>query len=53
MTFDFTSHIDRYGYDALAVESLGQPGFPGKPKEGFDAIPMCEAKSHRKSKLPM
>jgi len=43
MTFDFTSHIDRYGYDALAVESLGQPGFPGAPKEGFDAIPMWVA----------
>ena len=43
MTFDFTSHIDRYGYDALAVESLGQPGFPGAPKDGFDAIPMWVA----------
>ncbi len=43
MKYDFTSVIDRVGMDALAVEALGQPGFPGAPKEGFDAIPMWVA----------
>ena len=43
MTYDFTSIIDRYGRDALAVEALGQPGFPAAPKNGFDAIPMWVA----------
>ncbi len=43
MKYDFTSVMDRMGQDALAVECLGQPGFPGAPKEGFDAIPMWVA----------
>ena len=43
MTYDFTSVIDRRGRDALAVEALGQPGFPAEPKAGFDAIPMWVA----------
>ncbi len=43
MVYDFTSHMERKGHDALAVDSLGQPGFPGAPKEGFDAIPMWVA----------
>lgn len=41
MKYDFTSIIDRYGRDAIAVDGLGKPGFaPPAPKEGFDAIPM-------------
>ncbi len=43
MTYDFTSIIDRHGHDAIAVEALGNPGVPGAPKEGFDAIPMWVA----------
>ncbi len=43
MTYDFTSILHRQGWDAIAVESLGQPGFPGAPKEGCDAIPMWVA----------
>ncbi len=43
MTYDFTSIIDRQGFDAIAVEALGNPGVPGAPKEGFDAIPMWVA----------
>ena len=43
MHYDFTSVMDRHGLDALAVDALGQPGFPGAPKEGFDAIPMWVA----------
>ena len=43
MTYDFTSVIDRHGRDALAVEALGQPGFPAAPQDGFDAIPMWVA----------
>ena len=43
MTFDFTSVMDRKGKDALAVDALGRPGFPGAPREGFDAIPMWVA----------
>ena len=43
MKYDFTSIIDRMGKDALAVEGLGLAGFPGAPKEGFDAIPMWVA----------
>ena len=38
MTYDFTSIIDRQGKDAIAVDSP-----PGKPKEGFDLIPMWVA----------
>ena len=43
MKYDFTSVIDRMGKAALAVEALGQPGFPARPREGFDAIPMWVA----------
>lgn len=45
MQFDFTSRMERKGWDAIAVDSLGQmPGFaPDAPKEGFDAIPMWVA----------
>ncbi len=43
MTYDFTSILDRQGRDAIAVEALGNPGVPGAPKEGFDAIPMWVA----------
>ena len=43
MKYDFTSIIDRHGMDAIAVDCLGLPNFPGAPKEGFDAIPMWVA----------
>ncbi len=43
MTYDFTSILSRQGFDAIAVEALGNPGVPGAPKEGFDAIPMWVA----------
>ena len=43
MKYDFTSIIDRVGKDAIAVDLLGKTGFPGAPKEGFDAIPMWVA----------
>lgn len=43
MKYDFTSIMDRHGKDAIAVDCLGRPGFPGAPKEGFDAIPMWVA----------
>ena len=43
MKYDFTSIIDRHGMDAIAVDALGNPGVPGAPKEGFDAIPMWVA----------
>ena len=38
MKFDFTSIMDRYGKDAIAVEHP-----PAQPKEGFDVIPMWVA----------
>lgn len=46
MKYDFTSIMDRRGKDAIAVDCLGEEGssfFPGKPKEGYDAIPMWVA----------
>ena len=43
MRYDFTTVMDRHGHDAIAVEALGNPGVPGAPKEGFDAIPMWVA----------
>lgn len=43
MKYDFTSIMDRHGMDAIAVDALGNPGAPGAPKEGFDAIPMWVA----------
>ena len=38
MKYDFTTVMDRHGMDALAVDFA-----PGKPKEGFDIIPMWVA----------
>ena len=43
MTFDFTTVMDRRGWDAIAVDMLGNPGVPGAPREGFDSIPMWVA----------
>ena len=43
MKYDFTSIIDRHGWDALAVDGLGSGFAPDRPKEGFDAIPMWVA----------
>ncbi len=46
MKYDFTSLIDRHGMDAYAVDAIGQKNWgnePGKPKDGFDAIPMWVA----------
>ncbi len=44
MKYDFTSLIDRHGWDALAVEAPGKDRFaPGGPREGFDVIPMWVA----------
>lgn len=44
MKYDFTSVMDRRGWDAIAVEALGKGGTaPDAPKEGFDAIPMWVA----------
>lgn len=43
MKYDFESIMDRHGMDAIAIDALGQGWAPGKPKEGFDAIPMWVA----------
>ena len=45
MKYDFTSIIDRRRMDAMAVDYLGMdPGFaPGRPRNGFNAIPMWVA----------
>lgn len=43
MKYDFTSIIDRKGYDALAVDGIGGGFAPDAPKEGFDFIPMWVA----------
>lgn len=45
MKYDFTSIMDRHGKDAIAVEAVeaGQASAPGRPKEGFDVIPMWVA----------
>lgn len=44
MKYDFTSHLDRHGMDAIAVDAVGAGGFaPDGPKEGFDVIPMWVA----------
>ncbi len=45
MKYDFTSIMDRHGWDSIAVDGLGDgTGFgPGRPKEGFDSIPMWVA----------
>ena len=41
--FDFVSHLERHGMDALAVDGLGVGEAPDKPDEGFDAISMWVA----------
>lgn len=46
MKYDFTSHLDRLGKDAIAVDSPANKtgGFTGfERKEGFDIIPMWVA----------
>ena len=43
MTYDFETMMERRGMDAVAVDALGHPGVPGRPKEGFDALPMWVA----------
>lgn len=44
MKYDFTSIMDRFGRDAIAVEGLGKGGnAPMPPKDGFDVIPMWVA----------
>ena len=44
MKYDFTSILDRRGKDAAAYDNVGEhPIAPGKPKEGFDIIPMWVA----------
>ena len=44
MKYDFTSVIDRKGWDALAVDIVGKPdGMIPAPREGFDPIPMWVA----------
>jgi cysteine-S-conjugate beta-lyase len=43
MKYDFTTHIDRHGMDAIAVDGLGTGFAPEAPAEGFDAIPMWVA----------
>lgn len=45
MKYDFTSHLDRHGKDAIAVDAVGEGGgfAPEAPKEGFDVIPMWVA----------
>lgn len=43
MQYDFTSHLERHGMDAIAVDGVGNAGAPGAPKDGFDIIPMWVA----------
>ncbi len=43
MRFDFETMLERHGMDAVAVDGIGSGFAPGKPKEGFDAIPMWVA----------
>ena len=46
MKYDFTSIIDRRGFDATAIEGIGQKYWgsePEAPKQGFDSIPMWVA----------
>lgn len=44
MKYDFRTIMQRKGWDAMAVDSLGQGGMvPDLPKEGFDVIPMWVA----------
>ena len=43
MKYDFDFMPDRRGMDAIAIDSIGSPGAPAAPKEGFSAIPMWVA----------
>ncbi len=43
MKYDFETRPERKGMDALAIDALGQEGFPGAPKEGFSPLPMWVA----------
>ena len=45
MKYDFTSIMNRWGYDAMAVDAIGNmSGFaPEGPEDGFDVIPMWVA----------
>ncbi len=43
MIYDFETMLPRRGMDAVAVDALGHPGVPGRPKDGFDALPMWVA----------
>ena len=44
MKYDFSTLMDRRGWDAMAVEAPGSSDWaPGGPKEGFDVIPMWVA----------
>lgn len=43
MKYDFTSHMERHGKDAIAVDGLGDGLAPDAPAEGFDGIPMWVA----------
>ena len=43
MKYDFTSHMERHGKDAIAVDGLGTGFAPDAPAEGFDGIPMWVA----------
>ena len=43
MKYDFTSHLERHGKDATAVDDLGTGLAPDAPAEGFDGIPMWVA----------
>ncbi|OUP07201.1 aminotransferase class I/II-fold pyridoxal phosphate-dependent enzyme [Collinsella sp. An2] len=44
MTYDFTTLMDRHGWDAVAVDGLGAGGgAPEPPRAGYDFIPMWVA----------
>ena len=43
MRFDFETMPERHGMDSVAVDGIGHPFAPARPKEGFDAIPMWVA----------
>lgn len=43
MHYDFTSHLERHGMDAIAVDGVGHGWAPAAPREGFDVIPMWVA----------
>ncbi len=46
MKYDFTSHINRHGFDSVAVDSIGGTVWgiePGAASEGYDEIPMWVA----------